>query len=153
MANNPIRWSALGTFSTVLSSANLKNLLTLDAVTGSEIDGTAGDQYADFDLYIRFASAPSAGAYVAVWLLQAVDGSNYEDGSGTTTPVLPTRPADLIFPVAAVSTQQRIALRMRALPNGKWKPYFYNATTVGLTNTDNENILSYRSYNDNLVTA
>jgi hypothetical protein len=153
MADNPVKWGALDSYTTVLSSANLKNLLTLDAVTGSEIDNTANYQYADFDLYIRFASAPAAGIYVSVWLLQAVDGTNYEDGSGTTTPVLPTRPADLQFPVAAVSTQQRIALRMRTLPNGKFKPYFYNNTTVGLTNTDNENILSYRRYNDNLVTA
>ena len=151
MADYPVKWSALDTFTTILSSANLKNLPTLDAVTGSEIDNTAGFQYADFDLYIRFASAPAAGAVVYMWFLQAIDGTNYEDGSGTTTPVLPARQADLTFPVSAVSTQQRIALRMRTLPNGKFKPYFYNPTAVGLTNTDNENILSYRRYNDNVT--
>jgi hypothetical protein len=153
MADNPVKWSALAAFAEILTSANLKNLLTLDAITGSEIDNTANYQYADFDLYIRFAVAPAAGAYVSLWFLQAVDGTNYEDGSGTTTPVLPARPPDLIFPVAAVATQQRIALRMRTLPNGKFKPYFYNNTTQGLTNTDNENILAYRRYNDNVVTA
>ena len=153
MADNPVKWSALDSYTAILTSANLKNLLTLDAVTGSEIDNTANYQYADFDLYIRFAVAPTAGATVSLWFLQALDGTNYEDGSGTTTPVLPTRQADIVFPVAAVATQQRVTMRMRTLPNGKFKPYFYNSTTQGLTNTDNENILSYRRYNDNVVTA
>lgn len=49
------------------------------------------------------ASALSAGAAVYLWFLGSLDGTAYEDGSASVTPA---RPADVIFPLNAVSTAQ-----------------------------------------------
>ncbi len=57
-----------------------------------------------------------AGTSAYVWFLGTVDGTNYEDGSAT---VIPARPADVIIPVRAVSTTQRIIV-VADLPPGNW---------------------------------
>ncbi len=58
----------------------------------------------------------TAGTAAYVWFLGNVDGTNYEDGSAT---VIPARLADLIIPVRAVSTTQRISV-VADLPPGNW---------------------------------
>jgi hypothetical protein len=46
-----------------------------------------------------------------------------------------------------VSTQQRIAL-FGVCPAGKWKPLIQNGAGQAFTNTDNENVLSIRTVDD-----
>lgn len=152
MADIPTNWSAYGSFTAALASAALKNLSATAAALSNEIDNSAGDQYADWHLDVRGADVFHAGDYVSCWFLKCVDGTNYEDGS-TTGPVTPARPADLIFPTRAVNTQQKIARDCVRFPQGKFKVLLVNTTNHNFTNTDNENVLSYRTYNDNAVTA
>ena len=73
------------------------------------------------------AGTLTAGTAAYVWLLTTVDGTNYEDGSAT---VIPARPPDLIFPVRAVSTAQRI-IRVLMMPPGNW--YVLLAQNTGQT--------------------
>lgn len=58
----------------------------------------------------------TAGTAVYVWFVGTVDGTNYEDGSAS---VIPARLADVIFPVRAVSTAQRITV-VADMPPGNW---------------------------------
>ncbi len=73
------------------------------------------------------AGALTAGTGAFVWLLTTVDGTNYEDGSNS---VIPARPPDIILPVRAVNTAQRI-IRNLMMPQGNW--YVLLAQNTGQT--------------------
>lgn len=111
--------SALTLLSTELNS--LATSATLAAGAVSSVGGTSGlfnntasggslDGYA-FGRYELVLAAPagtlSVNTAAHVWFLGSVDGTNYEDGSAS---VIPARRPDLILPVRAVSTAQRIAV-------------------------------------------
>lgn len=157
MANNLVKWSALGTFTTLIagasSSPTLKNLASGSRILGNEVDPTGSSDrylYCDLDLLVRFGSAPASGAYVEVYFVRAVDGTNYEDGDASIAP--PTTALVARIPVRAVTTQQRIAQARIVLPSCKFKPLFANMAGQNMTNTDNENVLSYRVYTEDVVT-
>ena len=147
---NLIKWSALGTRTLVINGdatpPSLKNLANSARVLGNEIDNaTDRNQYADWHVDLRFAVAPAAGSVVEVYFVEAHDGTNYEDGDSSTTPA--KSPA-FIVPVRAVATQQKIVVPYILLPPFKFKPLLLNSSGQALTNTDNENRLYYRAYND-----
>lgn len=98
---------------------------------------TAGGGYlmAQLELYVTFGTAPTANTGVSVWFLRAIDGTNYEDGAdGATTPA---RLPDVVFPLRAVTTAQRITRRV-TLPAGTWRPLLKNdGTGVALAASGN----------------
>ena len=150
---NEVKWAPLGTYTTAIAGADvaptLKNLANDGGKLGSEIDNaTTRNMYADLDLLCRFQAAPSAGGYVAVYLIQAVDGTNYADGADAVVPAATTLVGT--FPVRAVTTAQRVALRHVLLPATKFKPLLINKSGQAMTNTDDENVLSYRPYNEQI---
>lgn len=145
------RWSALGTYSTAIAGASsaptLKNLANAAQKIGNAIDLTAAGSrqlYVDLDLLCRFQSAPVAGGYCEVYFVPAVDGTNYGDGDDSVAPPLTYLVAQ--FPVRAVTTAQRVAYPRLVLPATLFKPLLINKSGVAMTNTDNENVLSYRAY-------
>jgi hypothetical protein len=148
-----IKWSAQNAISTVIngdaSAPTLKNLANNGQKVGSEVDNSLAanrDQYGDFELLVRGASAFSSGGYVELYLIQPVDGMNYQDGDDSVAP--PASALVGVFPLRAVNTQQRLALRGLLLPAGKFKPLVINKGGQAFTNTDNENVLKLRTFND-----
>jgi hypothetical protein len=129
------------------ASPSLKNLANDAQKLGSEIDNASSlDQYGVFELQIRGSAAFTTGGYVELHFIPAADGSNYSDGDDTTAP-----PASCLagtFPVRAVDTQQRVTLWGVVLPPLKFKPLLVNHTGQSLTNTDDENVLRFGAYND-----
>lgn len=122
------RW-LLGTQTTVISTA-ANSLANNTNVAGSVYDntaGAAGDGYTlcDVELVVTFGTAPTAGTGVSVWFLQSSDGTSYEDGSASVTPA---RAPDLVLPVRAVTTAQRI-VRQAVLPWGLLTPLLRNDGT------------------------
>lgn len=153
---NAIKFSALGTFTTAIAGAGvaptLKALANNGRKLGGELDLTAGgarQREANWDLYVRGASAFTAGGTVELYFVKSIDGTNYETGDDSTTP----QQACLVgvFYLGAVSTQQRLSLAGIPLPNCKFKPLLINKGGQAFTNTDDENILSYRTYDPNEV--
>jgi len=150
---NAIKWSALGAHTTVINgdgtAPTLKNLASNGQKLGLEVDNAAAGnrhQYADFELLCKGASAFSAGGYAELYLLQAVDGSTYQDGDDSVAP--PASALAGVFPLRAVSTAQRVALRGVLLPATRFKPLLINKGGQAFTNVDNDNLLKMRSYND-----
>lgn len=148
---NQIKWSAQGTLTTLINgdatAPTLINLANNSNKLGIEVDNsTAHNRYADFDLYCRFQVAPVASGYCELYLVQAVDGTNYADGSDAVA--ASTTALVGVFPVRAVTTQQRVDLRNILLPNSKFKPLLVNLSGQSMTNTANENILVFRTYNE-----
>lgn len=143
------KWSTLGTYTTAIAGAatapTLKNLANNGQKIGNEVDNATNRYlYADWDLKCRFQSAPSIGGYIALYLIPAIDGTNYTDGDDSVAPPPSTWIGN--FPVRAVTTQQRVSLRGSLLPPGKFKPLAINKSGQSMTNTDDENVLSYRPY-------
>lgn len=89
--------------------------------------GSTGDGYVlcDVELVVTYGSAPTAGTGVSLWWLLAPDGTNYEDGSSSITPA---RMPDVVFPLRAVTTAQRIVRRVW-LPWGLITPLLKNDGT------------------------
>jgi hypothetical protein len=99
--------------------------------TSGVFDNTAGgggfDGYplARFELVLAApAGALTAGTAVLIWFISQVDATNYEDGGSA---VIPARTPDLVIPVRAVSTAQRIT-RLGSLPPNTWKVLLSQAT-------------------------
>lgn len=143
-----ILWSALSSPATCLNNEatvpTLKALASDTLVLGAEIVNAANkEQLGDFELLIRCAVLPTGAPYVEVFIVEALDGTNYEDGD---VALRPARPASFVIPVRAVTTQQRIALTGIQLPPAKFKVLVVNKTGQALTNTNGENGLTLRTY-------
>src|SRR5262249_34634221 len=77
---------------------------------------------AEVELVVTFATAPTPNVAVVIWLLRAIDGVNYEDGSPSVTP---GRWPDLVFMVRSSTSPQRITRRV-VLPPGSFKALLKN---------------------------
>ncbi len=112
---------AAGAISTVGGTSGLFN----NTAGGGGIGGYTS---AKWELVLAApAGTLTAGTGAFVWLISTVDGTNYEDGSNS---VIPARPPDIIIPVRAISTAQRV-VRELAMPSGNW--YVLMAQNTGQT--------------------
>lgn len=131
-----------GTITTVLSTglnsqANNANVIS-SAITLST--GEPGYRWGEWELYIASAGAAmTANTAFTGWIIQTLDGTNDEDGG---TSVTPARSPDLVFPVRAVSTAQRINCESW-LPTGGFKVLLRNDGT-GQTIAASGNTLKVR---------
>lgn len=124
MATTAILWGAATSRTTGIAGDTINNGA---ASLGSEIDNTANkDRFCSVELTFRENAAPAAGAPFYLYLLQALDGTNYEDGG---TAVQPLKGPDGAFPASADNTTVHKITR-RNIPIGpfKFKPLVWNAT-------------------------
>lgn len=147
------KYTALNTFTTAIagasSSPTLKNLSDASRKLGNEIDNTTSsanrDTLSNWELKCKFGSSPTANKPVELYFIKCPDGTNYEYGDDSNDPP-PTALAG-VFPVQATTNAQRICLENISLPSCKFKPFIYNRSGQAFTNVDNDNILSYVTYN------
>lgn len=133
----------LGSIATLLST-ELNSLASSSGLTAGVIssvggssgifDNTAGGALGGYVLgRIELVLAAPAGALTAstaayIWFVRTADGTNYEDGGAA---VIPAKPADVVIPVRAVSTAQRIEIDVVFLPFSKF--YVLLAQNTGQT--------------------
>lgn len=118
---------------------------TLSAASAAVNNDTDLNIYADFELVLASLS-PTAGAYVSIYILEAIDGTNYPEATALrlkTTQLLLTIPLD-----TTATTAQRIAARNITLPPGKFKIVLDNQAGVALGASGNT--LKMLPYNVNL---
>jgi hypothetical protein len=113
---------AVGTQRNVLTT-ELNALSNNALVLGSAIDISTGASdlgklYAEIELLVTFGTAPIANSAILIWILRAIDGTNYEDGSSS---IQPLRLFDVSFPLRAVTTAQRIVKRVSIPPGNNFK--------------------------------
>ena len=119
-----IRGTATTVLDTDLNSLANNALALSSAITLST--GEPGYQRCEAELVVTYGTAPTANTACVVWLLREIDGTNYEDGSTTVTP---SRNPDLVFPLRAVTTAQRIVV-IGDLPPGSFKVLLRNDGTT-----------------------
>jgi hypothetical protein len=118
-----LRGTATTALTTGLNSLANNALVASSAITLST--GEPGYQRCEAELVLTYGTAPTANTACVVWLLREVDGTNYEDGSSTVTP---GRNPDLVFPLRAVTTAQRIVV-VGDLPPGSFVALLRNDGT------------------------
>lgn len=94
-------------------------------ILGTEYDNeTNKKRFAAFELDFTHSVAPTANRVWLLYLLYAIDGTNYEDGGASTQP---GKMHVVAFPVRAVTTAQKVTMTVPLLPF-KFKPLVWNDT-------------------------
>lgn len=122
-------------------TTELNSLANGSATTASTaIDNTTAlDLYHDLTLTIATQGvARSAGATVSVYLVMALDGTNYDDTNATTAELVAT------FSLDAATTARQITRRDVPVPPGLFKYFAVNNT--GQAFAASGNILEYRAH-------
>jgi hypothetical protein len=106
------------------------------AISAAIDNSTDLDLFADLELSVTFAAAPTAGGVVELYLLPSADGgTTYPDGSGSVL-----SQASLYvggFPIRAVDTLQVLVMRGVALPSGFYKYLVQNTATQAFVSSGN----------------
>lgn len=144
---NEVNWSDYPAATTYLST-ELNALADGGNDLGAAIDNTAnGDMYMDLELYLaEQGAARDSGAYVALYILPSVDGTNYCYGGDSLDP--PASASRGNFPFDAVVTARYSTLTHILLPAGKFKMLVMNETGENFAGTGNT--LKYTVYNEEL---
>lgn len=125
---NPIKWEGAPESQGNVLSTEL-NALANNARTaaGTEVDNaTNGDKYGYLELAVDFGSAPSAGAYCNIYMVMALGGTTYADGSAS---VDPGADAWVIgIPILASTAAQNKQVGPILLPPAKCKFILENVT-------------------------
>jgi hypothetical protein len=125
--------SALTTHMDSITNGNI-------STASSAIDNTSAlDLYDDLTLTIATqGGARSAGATVSVLMVQAVDGTNYDDVQVTCGQLV------AVFPLDAATTARQVSVRDVPIPPGLFKYFVLNST--GQAFASSGNILERRSH-------
>lgn len=134
-----IKWSAALTARGSVLSTEMNSLAASGGKTnaGSEINNSSNlDSYAWLEFYTGgFGTAPTAGTTLDVYMLRAIDDTNYEDGSSSVTPHPPAFVCSL--PVNNTTSAQRIVSRMFTIDPSKVKFLLINNTNQALPSSGN----------------
>jgi hypothetical protein len=130
--------SEAGSISSVLTT-ELDSLINIGKELSGEIDNSTGGTLDLFDevlLYTgTFGATPSADATVELFLLESLDGTNYEDGSDSVYPAF----ANLVgvFNIREVTTAQNHVIRGIELPPSKFKYLIRNRSGQNMPSSGN----------------
>lgn len=114
---------------------------TASALGPAQDNSSNLDLYADFVLSVTFGTNPTANSTVDLYLLPAVDGTNYADAVVAATPAKNMLVGS--FYVRAVTTAQLIAITNVPIPE-KFKMMVINNT--GQTMAASANTVKYQSW-------
>ncbi len=117
------------------------------ALSAERDNGTNLDRYADFQLDLASVTISSAAAYVTVYVVPTVDGTNYPDWSSSTYANHDTQYAvGIMFVKGVTAATARSTLTGVALPPGKYKVALRNSCGASLAASGNT--LAIRTYAD-----
>lgn len=131
------KWNAPSATSTILSTElNSLGNNTMTAASPAIANQTNLDIYVDIEVNLASLS-PSAGAYVSLYILEAVDGTNYPAQSDADTRLTSTQLLCVVPIGTTAATAQRVAVRNVVIPPGSFKIKLDNQTGVALNATGN----------------
>lgn len=107
------------------------------------------DQYARVEFTITFGTAPDAGGFVNLHVVQALDGTNYEDGNSSTDPGSHTIVASI--PVKPSTAAQRLVSRQFLIGPGPTKFILANRTSQAFPASGN--VVELFTFNDEIQSA
>lgn len=131
MTTTHVSQSVLASLDTAIAGTSLNGLASGSYAIGAAINNVPTDgsvySYDTCDLTITLSSAVTAGAtapYVSVWILPAVDGTNYPTPPGGTAAAAPPGLSYSFPMVASVSTSTIVC------PNIPLGPYLFKVMVL-----------------------
>lgn len=127
-----VKWAAAPTSRSTGLTTELNSLADgAFSAVGTAFDNTSNlDQWASVEIALASLS-PAAGAYVQVFLVQSLDGTNYEDAAKSSNPgyhqATPPLPVD-----TTATSAKKIDSPWFRIPPGKWKLVLFNKCGVAL---------------------
>lgn len=146
-----MKWAAPGEAIQTALSTGLDALGSGNTALSAEIPNET-DLYLMLNLSLSLASVNYSGAsglYVSVWVVTALDGTNFEDGTAGTPGIVPARAPDAIFPLRAVNAAQVVNAVNIPLPPLDFKLLLQNSVSAAFA--ANTNLLYYRRHNNQAV--
>jgi hypothetical protein len=142
------KWNAPSATTSVLTTElNSLGNNTMTAASSAIANQTNLDMYVDIEVNLASLS-PTTGAYVSLYLLEAVDGSNYPAQSDADLRLTVTQVLVIIPLGTTAATAQRIAVRNVVIPPGSFKIKLDNQSGVALAASGNT--VKFNAYNTNL---
>jgi hypothetical protein len=110
------KWTSYNTADTAVAGASMNALANGAFALGAAIDNTSGLYlYADLQLVLSSAVAVPAGLpTIAIWLLPAIDGTNYPNPPGGTAVLGPTNL--VVGTISAVPSVSSSVFSFRGVP-------------------------------------
>lgn len=130
-----VKWE-VGSITTVITTG-LNSLADEGNAISSEVDNTSGLYlFDDVEwLHATLGYTPSAGAVIELYIVEALDGTNYEDGDASIDP--PAANLVGVFNIRASTASQRHTLRQIPIPPFKFKYVVINKTGGTLASSGN----------------
>jgi hypothetical protein len=132
---NEILWKAQSSAALLTTQLNsLANEAFSDA--GAEYDNASNlFRFGDFEIDVTYGTNPAADGYVALHLVKALDGTNYEDGSSSLDPSNTTWVGAVN--VQATTSAQKVTLTGVPLPPFKFKAILQNVAGQAMAASGN----------------
>jgi hypothetical protein len=131
------KWGNVSSVVSLLTTElNALGSATASAASAAIANQTNLDVYADIGLHLASLS-PAAGAYGALYILEALDGSTYPSATGS---VLRNQPQQMLCTFqldTTAATAQDLVVRNVLLPPGSFKVVYDNQAGVALGATGN----------------
>lgn len=140
------KWNTPAGATTILST-ELNSLGSGSMSAASTAVTSSVDIYVDIEVNLASLS-PGSGAYVALYIAEAVDGTNYPAPSAADMRLSTTQLLCVIPIGTTASTAQRVAARNVVIPPGNFKIYLDNQTGAALNASGNT--VKFNAYDVNL---
>ena len=141
------KWNAPSSTTVLTTELNSLADATMSAASTAIANQTNLDMYADIEVNLASLS-PAGGGYVSLYILEAVDGSNYPSQSDADLRLTGTQLLCLLPVGTTASTAQRVVARNVLIPPGSFKIKLDNRTGVALNASGNT--VKFNSYDVNL---
>lgn len=130
-----VKWE-VGTISTVMTTG-LDSLADEANAISSEIDNTSNLHLFDDVEWVHAALGytPAAGSVIELYIVEALDGTNYEDGDASIDP--PATNLVGVFNIRSTTSAQRHVIRQIPIPPFKFKYVIINKTGGTLASSGN----------------
>lgn len=128
---NAIKWEAASTSRGTVLTTELNSLGNgAYSGVGTEIDNSSNlDQWGCFEINLASLN-PTSGAYVQLFITQAVGGTNYEDPPDADSPGTHNTSRELLVTINPGSATKRATTGWVRLPPSKFKVVCLNGTGV-----------------------
>ena len=134
---NIAKWNApSATVSALTTELDALANNTLSAQSAAIANQTNLDIYVDIELVLA-ALSPTAGAFCALYIAEAIDGTNYPNPTGADQRLQTTALLAVFALSTTATTAQRLVVRNVVIPPGTFKLALDNQAGVGLGATLN----------------
>jgi hypothetical protein len=145
---NIAKWNTPSITTVLNTELNALANNTMSAASAAIANNTSLNMYVDIEVLLDPLS-PAAGAYVGIYILEAVDGTNYPTPSDADLRLSTTQQLVMIPIGVAASTAQRVVASVIPIPPGTFKIKLDNQTGVAIPSNNNSTV-KFLSYNVNL---